>query len=342
MLIKLFKKSKLKYEWRGDLIDTKTFVEKAIKSNERQAIVIKQQEAFSTDEIKEVRLAFRETFNQDIKEDSDINLLIDEIKQKCSVKLDHYQKLSDEYHGKVPFGVHFNNYVKILSKIIETRDPKALFAYLAKFKDANKKINDNCKENEDFLSNQLDRYLTIKAFVTVNQINFEILDEVEKSKASQLVEYFKAEDMPGNTFPQVRKMYEELSKDLKELVEKLKIDAAARYSEIFAELESKALELGIKDQVALYSSDAHLKSIDNEKNIANLHLLLSQADDFKAKSLKAIIDSQVKENGNEKTTEVISDLSCIIENEDQLDSYIQKLKDRLLSKLKENKIIIIR
>lgn len=342
ILIKLFKKNKRKYEWRGDIIDIKNFVERAIKTTERQAIVIKQQEAFSTDEIKQVRLAFREIFNQDLKEDNDFNLLVDEIKQKCQTKLEFYQKLSDDYYGTFPFGIHFSNYVRILNKILDTRNPKALFEYILKFKDANKKINDNCKENEDFISNQLERYITIKEFTFENQMNFESLDEAENKKAEQLIEYFKNDDMPGNSFPQIRKVYEELSKSLKDLVEKLKNEAKIYYQDLYKDVEDKIAVLLIKEPDTFFDKDSRLKTINTEKNISNLQLILSQADDYKAKILKLIIEQNAVESGSEKTTEVITDLSCVIESEEQLDLYIDKLKQRLLTKLKENKIIIIK
>lgn len=342
ILIKLFKKNKRKYEWRSDLIDIKTFVDKAIKTNERQAIVIKPQETFSQDEIKQARLAFRETFNQDIKEDNDFNLLIDEIKKKCQAKLEHYQKLSDEYHGKYPFGIHFYNYVKILNKILDTRDPKALFEYIFKFKSDNKKINDSSKENEDFIDKQFERYQAIKEFMLENQMNFESLDEADNRKAEQLIEYFKNDDMPGNSFPQIRKIYDELSKSLKDMVEKLKTEATKRYAELFSEVEAKAAEMKIKEPENHYSKEPKLKAINLEKNIPNLRLILSQADEFKAKTLKTLIEQKAKDSGSDKITEVISAKSCVIQNEKDLDSYLDDIRQQILGKLKENKIIIIK
>ena len=273
MLIKLFKKGKRKFEWRSDLIDIKTFVEKAIKQNERSAIVIKAREEIGKDKIKEVRKAFREIFNQDLKEESDAFALVDEIKKNAELKNLHFSELNDKYFGKAPFGKHFNDFSKVLTKIIEMRDQKALFDHLIKFKEDFKKYHDNCKEIEDFINDHLDRYLTIKEFTFDNQLNFESLDEDEERKGEILIEYFSKDDMPGDKFPQISTIYKELSNSLKSLVEKLKKDAEKTYEEVYNDLENQTKHLNIKEPGELYQSkDSKLKLINTEKNISNLKL----------------------------------------------------------------------
>jgi hypothetical protein len=344
ILIRLFKKGKRKFEWRSDLIDINTFVDKAVKQNERQAIVIKAQEEIGKDKIKEVKKAFRQIFNQDLKEDSDSYALVNEIKKNVEVKVAHYSKLSDEYFGKVPFGKHFNDFSKALNKIIEIRDPKALFDHLLKFDESLKNYHDSCKEVEDFIKDHLESYASIRDFTKENQINFDSLDEAEEKKGGILIEYFEKDDMPGDRFPQVRTIYKELSKSLKSLVEKLKDDAKKTYEDIYKDLESQVKQLNIKEPEEVYQSkESKLKVIENEKNISNLKLLSSQANDFRAKSIQTIISYKAKKEGKkEKNTIVIDDLSGVIENEEQLDNYISELKKRLLAQLKENKIIIIK
>ncbi len=343
VLIKLFKKGKRKFEWRGDLIDINTFVDKAVKQNERQAIVIKAQEEIGKDKIREVKKAFRKIFNQDLKEDSDLLALVDEIKKNAEVKKDHYSKLIDD-HSNLPFGKHFNTFTKVLQKIIDIRDPKALFDHLVKFEEEFKGYHDNCKAVEDFLNDHFDRYIAIRDFTLENQINFDSLDEAEEKKSEILKEYFAKDDMPGDKFPYVSAIYKELSKSIKLLVDKLKKDAEKTYDEIYKDLEEQLKQQGIKEPDMLYQpKESKLKVIDGEKNVSNLKLLISQAGDFRAKSIQSILSYKAKKEGKkEKNTIVIDDLSTVIENEEQLDKYLGELKKRLLAQLKENKIIIIK
>ena len=331
MLIRLFKKGKRKFEWRSDLIDINTFVDKAVKQNERQAIVIKAQEEIGKDRIRNVKKAFRQIFNQDLKEDSDSFALVDEIKKNVNSKYDHYSNLSDEY-SSLPFGKHFNTFTKVLQKILDIRDPKALFDHLIKFVDDFKGYHDNCKEVEDFLNDHFDRYTTIREFTLENQINFDSLDEAEEKKGEILKEYFANHDMPGDRFPLVSTIYKELSKSLKTLVEKLKKDAEKTYAEIYKDLESQVKQLNVKEPDEVYQSkESKLKVIENEKNISNLKLLISQANDFRAKSVQSILSYKAKKEGKkEKNTIVIDDLSGVIENEEQLDKYLSELRKRLL------------
>lgn len=343
ILIKLYKKGKRKFEWRSDLIDINTFVDKAVKVNERQAIVIKAQEEISKDRIRNVNKAFRQIFNQDLKEDSDSFTLVDEIKKIVNSKYVHYSNLNDEY-SNLPFGKHFNTFTKVLQKILDIRDPKALFDHLIKFADAFKVYHDNCKEVEDFLNDHFDRYKAIREFTKENQINFDSFDEAEEKKADILKEYFAKDDMPNDNFPQINSIYKELSISLKSLVEKLKKDAEKTYTEVYKDLESQAKQLNITEPDEIYQSkQSKLKDIENEKIISNLKLLISQANDFRAKCIQSILSYKaMKEGKQEKNTIVIDDLSTVIENEEQLDKYLSEMKKRLLTLLKENKIIIIK
>ncbi|MDX9712579.1 MAG: BREX system P-loop protein BrxC [Ignavibacteriaceae bacterium] len=343
VLIKLFKKGKRKFEWRSDLIDINTFVDKAIKQNERQAIVIKAQEEIRKDRIKDVKKAFRKIFNQDLKEDSDAFALVDDIKKNTEIKKAQYSDLRDKY-SSLPFGKHFTNFTKVLQKITDIRDPKALFDHLMKFEEEFKGYHDNCKEVEDFLNDHFERYITIREFTSENQINFDSLDEAEEKKGEILKEYFAKDEMPGDKFPQISTIYKELSKSLKSLVEKLKKDAEKTYEEIYKDLESQVKQFEIKEPEVIYQSkESKLKIIDDEKNISNLKLLISQAGDFRAKSVQSILSYKAKKDGKkEKDTVVIDDLSTVIQNEEDLDKYLAELKKRLLAQLKENKIIIIK
>lgn len=343
VLIRLFKKGKRKFEWRSDLIDINTFVEKAVKQNERQAIVIKAQEEIGKDRIKDVKKAFRKIFNQDLKEDSDVYSLVEEIKKNAEIKKEHYFKISEKYAG-FPFDKHFNALAKVLQKITDIRDPKVLFDHLIKFEEEFKRYNDNCKEVEDFLNDHFGRYDAIRAFTLENQINFDSLDEAEERKGALLKEYFAKDEMPGDKFPQVSAIYKELSNNIKDLVEKLKKDAEKAYDEIFRDLENQIKQLEIKEPDTLYQpKESKFKEINNEKNVSNLKLFISQAGDFRAKSIQSIISYKAKKDGKPvQESEVIKDLQAVIKNEEDLDKYLNELRKRLLDKLKENKILIIK
>ncbi len=117
VLLNLSKKNKRKFEWRNESIDLTQFVDYALKTNERPAIVILHIEDVDKKLIDDVRGAYRQIFNEDLREKSEANMLFEEMKMSINKKVKDFSKLEEDYYSTTPFGVHFHDFKKILSSI---------------------------------------------------------------------------------------------------------------------------------------------------------------------------------------------------------------------------------
>lgn len=346
VLLNLGKKNKRKFEWRNEAIDLPQFVNYALKTSERSAIIILAVEEVGIELINDVRDAFRQIFNEDLQERNEANALFEEIKNLLKEKEKTYTKYDEDYHGRTPFGIHFHQIIKMLKGLIDIRDPKMLFEKIINDQQTNKEINDKCKDLVDFIKHQYKNYAIIKEFAKQNQQNFTALDISNREKADTLVDYFKNEDLPGNKFPQIKKIYEELQGILKDQFQDLQKKAIKSYAEIFKQLDSNAKEYKVSDLHGIYNAQGKLSEIKKETNLSRLKLTISEADNFKLEILKKIIEDYQnkisKKGGTAKETEIVNIGTTQIETEDQLNSYLEKLRTILSKKIKANKIIIIK
>lgn len=346
MLLNLAKKNKRKFEWRNEAIDLPQFVKYALKTSERSAIMILAVEEVGADLINDVRDAFRQIFNEDLRERNEANALFEEVKNFLKEKEKNYTKYDEDYHGSTPFGIHFHQIIKMLEGLIDLRDPKVLFEEIINDQQNDKKINDQCKDLVDFIKHQYKNYAVIKEFTEQNKHNFTTLINSNRDKAATLVDYFENEDLPGNKFPQIKKIYEELQDVLKDHFQDLQKKAVKSYTEIFKQLDSKAKELQVSDPHGIYNAQEKLNEIKEENNISQLKLTISEADNYQLEILKQIIEDYQNKRAAKgvtvKETEIVNIETTQIETEDQLNSYLEKLRTILSKKIKENKIIIIK
>ena len=193
----------------------------------------------------------------------------------------------------------------------------------------------------DFIKHQYKNYVAIKEFTDFNTQNFESLDPADKAKADVLIEYFKNDDLPGEKFPQIKKVHDELRESINEHFSTLQKKTKAIYEDTFTELEQKAKKFKVQDVRSFYDASTKLRDIENEKNITNLQLLLANVDKFKVDIVEQMVKSIRKDNGDGKEVERFKTKVAEITTEEELDKYLDLLRQELIQKLKENKIIII-
>lgn len=223
----------------------------------------------------------------------------------------------------------------------EIRDPKTLFDHLVKFKDNSKEISDKCKDLEDFIDNQLSKYKDIQKFTFENVNNFEALEEDDRKKASVLQDYFQNEENPSDRFPQINKIYRELSKSLESLMKELQKNAEDKYKKVYADIENKAKELNVSEPGIVDDKKYKMEAIKNASNISDLRLLISNANQFKSQSIKNIIDYSNKQSGDdEKASVIIDHLDAVIKSEEDLDNYLDRLRKQIKEQL-DNKLTVI-
>ena len=340
ILVHLAKKDKRQFEWRNDKVNLPDFYLHGIKASERAAISIKSIEILDRDTIVAVVKNYRHIFNESLDSTDEANNVFDEIIKKVKVKIDNYKSFANNYASE-PFGGHLRSFVDSLEELSVVREPKRLFEKIDKSKDEIKSQADNAKELKEFIETHYSNYKTIRDFSKGNEQNFINLDETERQKADSLMEYFKSDNLPSNDFPKIRKIYSELEDALKGLKKELHKEVINAYKKVYDEVEEHAKNSGVSEDKLTYAPrDEKLDRLKEEKNLSTLQLALANISTFKADCLKAIGDAAGKKSVTFKIS--ASGLPSQIENEEQLDNYLDKLKTKLSKELKEGNTIIIK
>lgn len=352
MIVELNRKKKRELEYKNQpRFKAVDFIEKALNTNERSSCVVKHGEEISQAVIDETLIHYRNIFNQDLPPTTDGNRLYEVINANLSKLYDTFYEYSELYYGKYPFGTHFNSLCQKLDNWIKIRDPKRLFSALKEEQAEVKKYIDQCKSLVEFIGRAIDAYNSIKSFYADNKENFTSLEPTEQEKADRLGEFFQSDD-PAMSFRHIRKAYDELKAAINQLRDSLQNETITVYEQIFNELDSEALKLGVNDGNIYGDKTYNLNRIRKLKSITSVRYELSNATSFKSEQLRLIIDYASKRKPANNTSEknevgepkefYISKLATVIRNEKELDEYLTKAKTEMLALLKQKKTIIIK
>ncbi|GEO05551.1 hypothetical protein AAE02nite_32150 [Adhaeribacter aerolatus] len=359
MLVKLVKKKKREFEYRNQpRFSVTEFINKALSTPERPVCIVKAGEAIDQQTIDKAIMNFREVFNLDLSATSDGNELSELIIAKLVQISKEYISLENDYHGKYPFGESFYSLRNKLQEWATKRNPKQLFQLLENEKLVVKELFDKAKGMKDFANRARADYDAIKRFYQDNQQNFKALPPSAQEKAEKMGEFLKLED-PRFEFRHVRKAYDELKAELKELVENLKAGVVQQYTEVFAELKKDAESYAVNEPHIYSDEDRTIKTIQALSAITDLKLKKAQLSEFKSSELKKIVAHASKkaavlpkENGtgvDVKLTPVgepqeyyITGIKSKISTEEELEEYLQKVRKEMLALLQQNKTIIIK
>lgn len=352
MIVELNRKKKRELEYKNQpRYKPVDFIEKAFNTAERSSCVVKEGEEISQTVIDDALINYRTIFNVDLPATTDANRLFDLILENLSKQYDTYNEYADQYHGKYPFGVHFNSLCQKLDSWIKIRDPKRLFTVLAEGQNEVKLAVDRCKSLIDFVARAIDSYDTIHKFYNENRENFTSLEPVDQQKADLMAEFFRSDD-PALSFRHIRKAYDELKAAINQLRDGLIDETVAAYEQVFRELEEQAQKLGVTESHIYGDKDHNLGRIRKIKSIPAIRFELSNAPTFKSEQLRLIIDFAAKKKpkeGHIPSAAVgepkefyISKLATVIRNEQELEEYLAKAKTEMLALLKDKKTIIIK
>jgi hypothetical protein len=352
VLLHLAKKGIRRFEWRGEEVDPTVFADKAINSKERDAITIHKEKTHSSEEVS----AFIHAINNEIFAESlitsdlkDFKLAVDEFKAKLKGKITNLNTLKESYDAWA-FSVHLKHYYNDLSEIYTSRNNDEVLQLVLKNKTKLSEHRDNYKMLEEFIDNNFNAYEDIASFIKENRSNCETLDEVMQVKATELTDYFKNDTEPWDKFPQIKKAYKELHKALSEYIEELRTRVMQTYEQIFREIEEHKNLLDIKEPNLTGDPKAYLANIKKEKQVAKLEIMLLKADDFRATSFKVLDDynAQLKAKASGKDYQASTSIAIAkemppttIETPEQLDDYLNRLREKLMVKLAKNKKLFI-
>ena len=365
-LLGLAQKGKRRFEYRNERIEShKEFVEKAGNSRDHSAIKVLAEQNISAQEVK----AFIELVNNDIFSETllplqvlEAKVVVQDFKQKITAKMGILSRNCEQFEG-FPFNSHFKKFKKALESLSAEREATTLFQKTREQQQTLAEQRDLMAQLNEFLQEKTPQYNAFRTFVKTHKDNFTALDDSARLNAQKLVDYIKTDDTPYAQFPTMLKIYRSLENDLKELVSTLKERTKVAYQTAFAELKGVKKDLRITENDVLPDIDDAIKNIERSNNITELQLKLRQVSDFKTDGLRDLYDFQQREHRKlhelstaaEPTsppygsfeTEVFTfrndpDLASIIKNQEDLDIYLSILRHKLLEKLRNNKIIILK
>ncbi|MEL1241689.1 BREX system P-loop protein BrxC [Flavobacterium flavipallidum] len=351
MLLKIAQKGLKRFEWKNDTIDLVQFADKAINTRERDSILILSQKAHSQEEINE----FIKTINHEIFAESliatdcnDLKEATDQLKIKLSNKLLQINKIKEEYEA-YPFGIHIKKFHKGLAELQTARDQEQVLLLVNQNKAELKKDRDNYMYVEEFVEHNLKAYEQIKDFINDNKNNFSALDETEQITAQKLVDYIQSDKEPWDNLPQMKKGYKEIHDSLDKKVKELRIEVVKAYEVVFTEINNRKNELGITEP-NLTTDDSYIGRIAKEKSFNQLEIYQLKLNDFRAENFKILEDfkakAEAKKSGKDYTQSVTISVAnemppTTIENAEQLEDYIKKLREKLMVKLAKNQKIFL-
>ncbi|SKB34955.1 hypothetical protein [Maribacter arcticus] len=352
VLLQIAKKGHRRFEWRNEEITLELYAEKSINSRERDAVTVHKEKIHSKDEV----INFIKTVNDDIFAETivpsgttDFKEAVTTFKTKLGPQLMAINRMKEEYET-YPFSIHLKRFHTSLSDLYNERNPEKVVEQVIAQKEQLKESRDTFKYIEEFIDYNFKAYDKLVSFIADNKNNLTALDETAQVVADQLMGYVKDDQEPWDRFPQMKKGYKELYDAIKERIALLKTEVIKIYEAIFNEIDLKRNELEIKEANLTASDDFVLKKIQKEHEISQLEIYQLKASDFRSENFRILIDYKAKEDaqktGKEYKTSI--DVSLVaemppttIENAEQLDAYISKLRERLMVKLaKNNKIYV--
>jgi len=345
MILELVKKRKREIHYNNyKLDDLRSFVEKAIKSNEQTSLIIKSQAECSVELKDKAVESFQDIFNCHLRSINDCYKVEKEMRKIISDNFKEYESFSREY-GDYPFAKHFIELSKLLSELSEERDINIFFTNVGNSREFVSLLSDECMQLQEFVSDKLSTYNEIRNFVKNNSINFDDLAEADKDKAKKLKDFVENDDRPFNGFHVQLAVYKELKISLSDLVEKLKKEAVKEYENIYAELKVEADKIAKKEVNIdpVYSLNDKLIEIGNKTRIIELKNLKLESSFFKGQKLKEIIDLFTPTDGDVKDIEKakIKIKTQIINNEEEMESFLDRTREKIKKELDAEKIVII-
>ena len=350
ILMKISKKGVRRFEWRNEEIDAKTFAEKATNTRERDAITVHKEKVHSQDEINTfIQAVNHDIFNENLipSDTKDFKEAVESFKLGLSPQLTKINGLKEEYEVYT-FSSHLKSFYKSLVDIYNTNNAEQVVEKVLTQKNNLKEARDTYMYVEEFIQHNFNAYERIVRFADDNKNNFSSLDETLIISSEKLTQYLKTDHEPWEKFPEMRKIYKELNSAVNERLTNLKKEVISLYEAIFEDIVSRKEELKIEATHLTTAPDYYIKRIQKEEQIPQLEIYQLKAKDFKAENLKKLEDFKAQEEAKKTGKKAVTSLDVsiaaemaptTIENEEQLNTYLEKLKAKLMVKLSKNQKI---
>ncbi|MCD8415973.1 BREX system P-loop protein BrxC [Tenacibaculum dicentrarchi] len=347
ILVCLEKKKKREFKYKGkERYNRVDFINKAVSTSERTSCEVVSSEEIDQEILDNVLSAYKNIFNEVLTGDNiqtDQNKLFDTLKNDLSKKEASFSDLESHYKNEA-FSTCFSKVKKEMNQFGVIADLKKLFHSITEDQEELKELVDTAKGIVAFVSDStLDKYKEIKSFVAVNNHDFRLLSEEDKSKVKKINNFFTLED-PRKEFRHIVKAYDELETAITSKIKELKDKTITVYNTSFNELEEEVLKRNVAPSILSYKEDT-LKDIKNLTSLSGLKNKFLEVSDFKSKKLETIIKATPVAEGDkvaESSIYYVTKGVSTITTEKELEEYLLKLRREMLQLLSDKKNIIIK
>ncbi len=318
---------------------------------------IEKAKAISQEVLNEFIEAWKKIFNKvSVKGSNDSTELYRACKEADDSDLNkllaNYRKLSHKING-CPFQHTIEESIELMEQWSNIRDHLKFFQTIIDDKDRAAALFDTCLKINSFVNDQFDNYSNLLKFLDDNRDNFAFLSDEYKATVASL-KAIKNDEEPWDRLPQYIKMRNSLRTQLTALTDQFKSEIKEKYNAAFDELEKYAEEMKVdRDKFANRDGTILLKT-----NTTNLYALqaavgeVSEALEVQYARINAAVPKKSEPGPDDKdkpkpTTRVRklihldTHTSKPMRTEEDVDLYLQKLKEQLMKYIGGNNDIIV-
>ena len=253
-----------------------------------------------------------------------------------------------------PFACTIDHAIEMMEGWLAIRDHKTFFVTITDARDEAAAMFDRCKNINQFVNEQFENYQSIKQFLSVNHDNFTFLTEAQQ----QTVEKLKAivtDKEPWESLPSYMKMKRNLNGQLQECKAALVAQIQENYRKVFDELDEYATSVHVSPD-KYTNRDSVIARLTTSNNFFALSTNADTTRFYEEETAKinCAIVTPTPPASTDKPTVVAEPAPRIrkvvhlhthhatpIRTEQDIDCYLQQLKEQLMQHISEDKEIII-
>ena len=356
ILLNLERSNKWRFRWNGEEMGRRDFARKAKKRNERASITLHEQESIDPNLMYQVVEAVNRTvFNESlVDQDTDPKQLDRQLVEALQAKRGAFEDLWRS-HREEPFATHLREVSDALDALIGISRTKERFQTVIERASEVGAAVDKAVQVKTFLESNGETYRAIRDFVARKEGEFDALEPEDREVAEELRSYVRTEDRPDERFRVMKQYYNSVQSALNERVESLREKAAEAYEEAFDELEDYQAEHGVDDVLPVRRE--RLSRLESYDDPNRLQVELNRVSEFATEYHVAIRDkAEEKRADNQpdtgdgakatpRTTEPFSVREVMgsrdLEDEEDIDAFLQELRQELVSRIDDNKVIVL-
>jgi hypothetical protein len=283
--------------------------------------------------------------DEEVPETTDPKELDEHIRDLLQRKRDEASRDASAHRGR-PFARHFEGLAQALKQVEEVRGAEQLFTTVVDRADDLQAKVDRVREVSDFWERNGPRYQDMVDFVDQYRNQKHVLSQQARTRLDKLSAFVHSEDQPHTRYRSALEYFEALQEDVQEQIDELQEEAAAEYEKVLEDLQRKEDELGVDGVVP--DPDAKLDQIRRTEDLGRLNGELSRVSDYRAGYLADIREAAQQESGEDdrrdaEIVELDDELnSHELETEDDVEAFVGDLRDKLLARVRNDKIVIIK